>query len=74
MVTTYTTNPSEAVPGQIVGAPITHFPHVMLCTQGEVYCGWSRVAKDPRDLVEVMAAKRRHEENCGGGLVVVGGR
>jgi len=68
--THYTPHPSTALPGQVVGAPI-RLPYVMLCQSGEVFCGKTWVANDQRQFVEKAAEKRRHEENCGGGLIVV---
>jgi len=72
MATTYTANPSGILPGQVVGTPITHLPWIFLCCQGERHCGWVKVANTPKQVVEVMAAKRRHEEGCQGGLIVPG--
>lgn len=73
MPTAYSTSPSLALPGQVVGQPITHLPWVFLCCNGERFCGWARVANDRRQVVEIAAEKRTHEEICLGGLIVVGG-
>jgi hypothetical protein len=74
MVTTYTANPSAVLPGQVVGAPITHLPWVFCCRSGEgKHCGWARAANELRQVIEVMAAKRKHEENCAGGLIIAAG-
>ena len=70
--TAYTSSASLALPGQIVGAPV-RLPCVMLCTQGERFCGWKRTANTQRQFVEMAAEKRQHEQNCQGGLIVVGG-
>ena len=75
MPTTYTTSPSSVLPGQVTGAPITHLPWVFLCcspSEGR-HCGWARVANSRRDVPEVMTARRKHEEKCQGGLIVVRG-
>jgi hypothetical protein len=69
MSTSVTTNPSSLLPGQVLGAPI-RLPRIMLCTQGERWCGWVRTANDRRQLAELMAERRRHEENCRGGLIL----
>lgn len=74
MTTTWTTNPSTVLPGQIVGAPI-RIPHIMLChaaPPGGRWCGWVRVANSRQQLVELMAERREHEETCQGGLIVTG--
>ena len=74
MVTTYTDSPSGVLPGQIVGAPITHLPWIFCCRSGEgKHCGWARAANSQRQAVEIMTEKRKHEMNCNGGLIVVGG-
>jgi len=70
MATTYTNSPSTAVPGQVVGRPI-RLPAVLVCGSGQVHCGWAVIANTRRDLPEKMAAKRKHEESCQGGLIVV---
>ncbi len=73
MVTGYTDSPSTVSPGDVVGAPINHLPWIFLCRSGEGrHCGWARAANNRRQVVEVMAAKRKHEEGCAGGLIVVG--
>jgi hypothetical protein len=41
----------------------------MLCTQGEVFCGRVWTANTARELPEKMAARRKHEEACQGGLL-----
>jgi hypothetical protein len=69
MAVTVTDSPSTALPGSIIGRPI-RLPHVMLCTQGERWCGWVRCANDRHQLVVLMAERRSHEEKCGGGLII----
>jgi hypothetical protein len=69
MTATVTSTPASALPGQVVGKPI-RLPHVMLCTQGESFCGWVRTANTRLELAELMAERRKHEENCLGGLIV----
>lgn len=73
MPTAYSTSPSLALPDQIVGQPITHLPWVFCCCNGERFCGWVRAANDRRQVAEIAAEKRAHEETCLGGLIVVGG-
>ena len=74
MPTSYTTTPSHGLPGQIIGAPISHLPWVFCCSQGdERFCGWAKAANSQLEALEVMTEKRKHEENCQGGLIVVGG-
>jgi hypothetical protein len=68
--THYTPHPSTALPGQVVGAGI-RLPAVLCCTSGEIFCGKTWVANTHRQFVEKAAEKRRHEEACGGGLIVV---
>jgi hypothetical protein len=70
--TTYTPNPSTVLPGQVVGAPISHLPWVFVCCQGEIHCGWARAANTPKQAMERMKEKRAHEQRCKGGLVVIG--
>jgi hypothetical protein len=73
--TTYTASPSTVLPGQVIGAPITHLPWVFVCqspSEGR-HCGWARAANSPLEVPEVMKAKRQHEEKCQGGLIVAGG-
>lgn len=72
MSTTYTPNLSTALPGQAVGAPV-HLPYILLCNQGERWCGWVRTANTQKQFLEYAADKRRHEEHCQGGLIVVSG-
>lgn len=74
MPTTYTPSPSSVLPEQVAGAPITHLPWIFCCTNGERFCGWAKAANSPREVAERMAEKRKHEDGCGGGLIVVGGR
>lgn len=66
---TYTSNPSEALPGQIVGKPV-RLPYIMLCTSGERFCGWVRTANNPIQLAELMKERRVHENGCAGGLIL----
>lgn len=67
----YTATPEDTSPGEITGHPITHLPWVFFCSQGERWCGWSQVASTRKDTLEAMAARRRHEQLCQGGLIVV---
>ena len=71
MPTTYTPSPSTALPGEVVGAPVAHLPWIFVCTAGEVFCGSIWVASTVRQVAEKAAEKRRHEQNCNGGLIVV---
>lgn len=73
MPTSYTPSPSEILPGQVVGAPIK-LPALLCCTSGEVFCGWSRYANNRKQFAEYATERRRHEEGCAGGLIVVGDR
>lgn len=72
MSTTYTNSPSAILPGQVVGAPV-RLPAVILCTSGQRHCGWKRTANNPRQYAEYAAERRRHEEACGGGLIIATG-
>jgi hypothetical protein len=71
MSVTVTSDPASALPGQVVGAPL-RLPAVLLCTQGERFCGTKWVANTAREMPEKMAARRKHEEGCKGGLIVAG--
>ena len=73
MPTSYTPNASESIPGQVTGAPV-RLPAVLACTSGEVFCGRVWTANTREQFVEKAAEKRRHEMDCQGGLIVVGGR
>lgn len=64
-----TSSPSGVLPGTVLGKPI-RIPHVMLCTQGERWCGRHWTANNRRQLAEYMAERRRHEESCRGGLIL----
>jgi hypothetical protein len=64
-----TSSPATALPGQVVGRPMG-IPAILLCTQGERFCGHTWVANSRRDLPEKLAERRKHEENCLGGLIV----
>jgi hypothetical protein len=66
-----TTTPSQLADGQVVGPPI-RIPFIMLCHQGERWCGWVKVANTRRQLPELMAERRRHHEGCLGGLILAG--
>ena len=73
MPTTYTANLSTVLPEQVVGAPIAHLPWVFVCRGGEErHCGWARAANTRHEAMEVMVEKRRHEERCQGGLILLG--
>jgi hypothetical protein len=65
-----TGSPSSVLPGQVVGAPL-RIPAVLLCTQGERWCGARWVANDRHELVSLLAARRNHEDGCQGGLILV---
>ena len=71
MTVRVTSSPSTALPGEVVGKPI-RIPHVMLCTSGEVFCGRTWVANSRHQLAEKMAERRKHEEQCRGGLIISG--
>jgi hypothetical protein len=64
-----TGNPSAELPGSVIGQPV-RIPAILLCTQGERFCGRVWVANTVRDLPVKMTERRRHEEKCSGGLVV----
>lgn len=67
---TYTSDPAAAAAaGQIIGKPI-RLPYIMLCTQGERFCGWVRTANNRRQLAEMMKERRVHEDGCRGGLIL----
>lgn len=68
MAVKVTGNPSAELPGTVVGAAI-RLPYVMLCTQGERFCGATWVANSQRDLPVKLAERRSHEESCRGGLI-----
>jgi hypothetical protein len=70
--TNYSSSPSLTLPGQVLGAPV-RLPAFMCCTQGERWCGWKRTANTQKQFVEMAAEKRRHEQDCLGGLIVVRG-
>jgi hypothetical protein len=71
MPVTVTSTPEAAMPGQVVGAPI-RLPYVLLCTQGERWCGKHWTANSRPALAELMAERRKHENGCMGGLIVAG--
>lgn len=71
MATRYTERPSEVLPGEIIGEPI-RLPAVMLCTQGERYCGWVRMANTRDQFARYAAERRKHELKCQGGLIAAG--
>ena len=73
MPTNYTPAVSTAIPGQITGAPV-RLPSVMCCTAGEVFCGQTWTANTREQFLDKAIEKRKHEESCNGGLIVVGGR
>jgi hypothetical protein len=67
---TVTANPAAArPPGSVIGRPI-RLPHVMLCTEGERWCGRWWTASTRRALAEKLAERRTHEETCNGGLIL----
>jgi hypothetical protein len=57
---------------QAVGRPYSHLPAVLLCTQGERYCGWRRTARTEAEILAYTGEKREHEATCRGGLIVAG--
>jgi hypothetical protein len=67
--TDVTMNPAQLAEGQVIGRPI-RIPFVMLCHQGERWCGWVRVANTRRALPELLAERRQHHETCLGGLIL----
>jgi hypothetical protein len=64
-----TGSPSSALPGQVVGAPL-RIPAMLLCTQGERWCGKVWTANDRHQLVALLAERRDHEDRCQGGLIL----
>jgi hypothetical protein len=70
MAVKVTSDPSAELPGNVVGAPL-RIPAILLCTQGERFCGATWVANTARDLPDRLAERRRHEATCGGGLIAV---
>jgi len=66
-----TANPAGELPGSVLGAPI-RIPSVLLCTNGENWCGRVWVANHRRQLPERLAERRDHEARCRGGLVLSG--
>lgn len=71
MAVTVTSRPSEAEIGSVVGAPL-RLPCVLLCTQGERFCGAAWTANTAHELAERMAERRAHETGCLGGLILPG--
>lgn len=68
-----TSNPSTELPGSVIGRPM-RIPYVLLCTVGgERFCGQVWTANSERQLAELLAERRRHEENCQGGLIAATG-
>jgi hypothetical protein len=55
----------------VIGSPL-HLPYVMLCTQGERFCGKTWTANTDRDLPVMLAERRTHEATCQGGLIIIG--
>jgi hypothetical protein len=68
MAVKVTTNPSAQIPGTVIGAPM-RIPAILLCTQGERFCGTTWVANTARELPAKLADRRRHEQTCHGGLL-----
>jgi hypothetical protein len=68
---TVTPDPASVRPGQVVGKPM-RIPAILLCTQGERFCGRTWVANTARELPEKLADRRVHEASCQGGLIVAG--
>lgn len=60
---------STPVAGEFTGSPL-HIPWIMLCTNGERWCGWVRTANSARDFVTLAADRRVHEASCKGGLIL----
>jgi hypothetical protein len=69
MSVSVTSSPASALPGQVVGRPM-RIPAILLCTQGERFCGRRWVANSMRELPEKLAERRKHEQDCNGGLIV----
>jgi hypothetical protein len=66
---TVTGNPSSELPGSVIGQAI-RLPYIMLCTNGERFCGATWVANTERELPERLLQRRQHEDNCRGGLII----
>jgi hypothetical protein len=60
---------SRPAPGDITGVPL-RLPYVLLCTQGERWCGWHRTANTPRQLADHARDRRVHASSCRGGLII----
>jgi hypothetical protein len=63
---TVTTDPSTARPGDVIGRPI-RVPAILLCTQGERFCGRIWVANTRMELPGKLAERRDHEARCAAG-------
>ena len=72
MTVTVSTDPAGALAdGSVVGRPI-RLPYVMLCTEGERWCGRAWTANSRLQLAELLTDRRRHEQGCQGGLILAG--
>lgn len=69
MTVKVTSDPGAEPAGSVFGAPI-RVPGILLCTNGERWCGRVWVANHRRQLPEMMAERRDHEVYCRGGLVL----
>jgi hypothetical protein len=70
MTVRITPNPVRQADDEFVGLPL-HIPWVLLCTHGERWCGWHRIANSPEKFVLYAADRRVHESSCRGGIVPV---
>jgi hypothetical protein len=69
MTAKVTSTPATELPGSVIGRPI-RIPFVLLCTNGERFCGKTWTANSRHQLAEYMAERRTHEQNCRGGLII----
>lgn len=71
MTSDVTFSPSAVLPGQVTGAPI-RLPYVLVCRAGEQHCGITWTANTRRQFTEHLARRRKHEDDCSGGLITAG--
>jgi len=64
-----TISPASLTDGQVAGPPI-RLPFVLLCHEGQRWCGWQRTANSKRQFTELLAERRHHAETCLGGLIL----
>lgn len=72
MAVRVTSNPSGELPGSVIGRPM-RLPAILMCTQGERFCGAKWTANTEHELVLALSARRDHETACRGALIVAGG-